>query len=1282
MKKTQQQILRLIVFLSFIQFSSVLKAQVVPNIDWVQHYVWRDSTDNSSTTLDADNNVYVTGYAYTGVDRDLIVLKYDSLGTLLWSNTYDNGGDDVGTGIKVDITGNVHVCGTSYDATSLNDVVYFVYSSNGTQLAFSRYDAGYNLNDEAVELKYSNLGSDAFVIGTSDNGSNTDALVIKYNPGWTIDWANLYDSPYNGNDVGVALTLTSNNDVFCTGNAFNGSDNDIWIFMLDNSGSVYWNNFVTGNTSGDDLAQAIVTSGDNAVVCGQVYNSTTNEDYTTFRIDGSANIIWQQDYDNSNSMDFATSLVRDSIGNIGTTGLVLGGSGWEYHTIMYDSTGTQLWINVEQTGLWGAIIEPRIAVDTVAHHFYVSGSKQNTTSDVMVYQITPSSGTTSWRQYHDGPAGGFDVGTGIAVSGLGVIYLSANEANTSWGYNQTTIRLSQTPVYYPIDFNNANEAYSPSHYFYPNTGEILIADTAVQVANEVLFYTKHTYPQQYVLDNNNIAFVIAKHDTTTAMSQNDSLHRVDIEFWKNNPHTHAHPFERSDSDGVLNYYIQQISAEKPDVYGNKRLMIPNLYHNIDLHLYSNNKGLKMYFVVKPFTDPSDIIMQLNGSTSNTITGSNQLLINTLLGSFSFENPQVYSVDTALTTYSVTSSWNSLGSDRYSISTGTYVPFWPLVIQINQGAATTANISNINWSTYFGGGSGDQILNSKSDASNNLYICGTTLSSSFPQGVNAGAWPTQQGAGTYDGFLAKFDGAGKLEWTTYVGGNKRDRITSLDFNNGKVFCVGVTTSSNMPIANKSGAYNKSTFVGPLFTSSGDKDDGFIFQTNMSLGNTNEWLTYYGGNSYDYLNTCKFDANGNFYVGGYSMSTNLGVVASGSQYSQNYNTAQQAQITGGDVSDAIIMTFTNTSFALNWATYFGTHLNTATTKISDDEFADIAFDGSGNVYAVGRSGGISMPGAANSPFTTNGTDGIAVKFSSTQALTSSIYTNKTQRNAAVRINNNQLYTVGFANTALSGVNSGNYYYNNTPSTGFYDGSLIVTNLSLNVSHATLIGGNDDDKARSIEFDANGIFYIAGGTRSTNFPIVTAPNTYSSTSNSGSMDYFVCAMRETYTNILWSTYLGSSGVESDFGQTASIAIDGNNNMHVCGLSTSASGFPVDNGGGPPTYFQNTSAGGTWDGTITRFALANIQVQNIKESKTNNALISVYPNPTSNNLTVIGNILDNNDVKYNVYNLTGQIVQYGILIKGGTPIINVENLANGAYFINFNDSKANYVTKFIKVE
>jgi Beta-propeller repeat len=99
------------------------------------------------------------------------------------------------------------------------------------------------------------------------------------------------------------------------------------------------------------------------------------------------------------------------------------------------------------------------------------------------------------------------------------------------------------------------------------------------------------------------------------------------------------------------------------------------------------------------------------------------------------------------------NWQSLGANRFKINNATpYNPALPLIIKISQGTATQPNINNLNWSTYFGGGLADYIYKSKSDASNNLYVAGKTISTNFPPGINAGLFP-QLSAG-YDGFFSQ------------------------------------------------------------------------------------------------------------------------------------------------------------------------------------------------------------------------------------------------------------------------------------------------------------------------------------------------------------------------------------------------------------------------------------------------------------------------------------------------------------------------------------------------
>ncbi len=64
------------------------------------------------------------------------------------------------------------------------------------------------------------------------------------------------------------------------------------------------------------------------------------------------------------------------------------------------------------------------------------------------------------------------------------------------------------------------------------------------------------------------------------------------------------------------------------------------------------------------------------------------------------------------------------------------------------------------------------------------------------------------------------------------------------------------------------------------------------------------------------------------------------------------------------------------------------------------------------------------------------------------------------------------------------------------------------------------------------------------------------------------------------------------------------------------------------------------------------------------NNADISIYPNPTSDNLFVDGMI---SGESYNIVSLDGKIVKNGNVLNN---VISIEDLINGVYFINFNES------------
>lgn len=477
---------------------------------------------------------------------------------------------------------------------------------------------------------------------------------------------------------------------------------------------------------------------------------------------------------------------------------------------------------------------------------------------------------------------------------------------------------------------------------------------------------------------------------------------------------------------------------------------------------------------------------------------------------------------------------------------------------------------------------------------------------------------------------------------------------------------------MPTSSKSGAFNDASVS--------SYGDGFIFQTSNSGGNVNNWCTYYGGNGIDELRACNFDASGNFFVTGISTSTDIAVVATGGQYSQTYNTAQLSMPAAPLVTDGIIMKFAASTSALNWATYYGTYsVSGAGSSDSEDDLKGITTSGS-NVYVCGFSLGNNLPGKINNKGTANFSDGIIVNFTTNGNLVNSKYTTNLVNNS-IKVNNSKVYVCGQAKSGMVPVNSGSYYYNGSVFGSDLDGDFSVHSLNLQTTiHSTFLGGSTQDRALDIQFAQTGVFYIAGITSSVDFPTYFIANAYGSYST-GYENYFLSTFKEGYNSLVYSTYYGSGFYEN----AATIAIDGNNNLYLTGSSTSYSTFPVDNGGGNPTYFQAVRAGvpnGTsTDGTITRLSLAPINViigiNEVESSPT----LGIYPNPTNKYILINKNELANKSLDYSIFNISGQVLLNGNLNNNENKRIDVSSLPYGIYMINITSEGKKFNSKFIKV-
>jgi Beta-propeller repeat len=123
-----------------------------------------------------------------------------------------------------------------------------------------------------------------------------------------------------------------------------------------------------------------------------------------------------------------------------------------------------------------------------------------------------------------------------------------------------------------------------------------------------------------------------------------------------------------------------------------------------------------------------------------------------------------------------------------------------------------------------------------------------------------------------------------------------------------------------------------------------------------------------------------------------------------------------------------------------------------------------------------------------------------------------------------------------------------------------------------YSTYLGGSgqDNDLGGGIAVDAGGNAYVAGHTKSTDFP--TTPGAFQPVYGGGLWDAFVTKLNATGSALVYSTYLGGNG----FDQAVAIAVGAKGDAYVTGR-TAASNFPVINA------FQGAS-GGDFDAFVAR--------------------------------------------------------------------------------------------------
>ncbi len=316
-------------------------------LQWAKTYNGGSNGTDYCNAIFVDNsrNVYVTGSTYGGstYDGDYLTIKYDSVGTQLWTARYPSVGSEAGDDIAVDNSGNVYITG-HWGYTVCNTVKY---SPSGSQLWYMIYHiAGYPARGNALTLDNS---GNIFVASQSETYSTGyDYATIKYTPSGFESWVSRYTGPGDSTDAPTSITLDMAGNIYVTGSSTGSTSRDDIVTIKYNSiGTELWVARYNGTGNSLDIAYSIAVDYlGNTFVGGRSMGASLNYDFIVLKYDPNGNLLWASRYNGPNNLtDYGYAMMVDNSGSV----YITGGSGsttalYDYATVKYDNNGNLEWV--------------------------------------------------------------------------------------------------------------------------------------------------------------------------------------------------------------------------------------------------------------------------------------------------------------------------------------------------------------------------------------------------------------------------------------------------------------------------------------------------------------------------------------------------------------------------------------------------------------------------------------------------------------------------------------------------------------------------------------------------------------------------------------------------------------------------------------------------------------------------------------------------------------------------------------------------------------------------
>ncbi len=329
--------------------------------------------DEGTAVAEAIDGGYImVGYSESfGEDRDLdvLVVRTDIDGTILWQRVYDEGFMEHAWAVLTEDDGSFLVVGDMSRTAGEELDVYLLKATQEGKTLWSR-TYGSSAREVGKDIVKTPDGG-YLIVGYTENTSNgeDDILLLKVDANGEEEWTKFFGG--DKDDRGESVVVLEDGYAFVGGSENPvGFDTDIVIYKVDKEGELVWSERIA--TDEADYANDLVATQDGGLALTGLTND--NSDAYIIKFDGNGNQQWSKTVGGEYG-DEGKSIVELADGSLVITGQTESSpSNPDILVAKFDKNGNQQWLSI--LGDDGFVEDARSIVATkVSNGFAVFGYK-------------------------------------------------------------------------------------------------------------------------------------------------------------------------------------------------------------------------------------------------------------------------------------------------------------------------------------------------------------------------------------------------------------------------------------------------------------------------------------------------------------------------------------------------------------------------------------------------------------------------------------------------------------------------------------------------------------------------------------------------------------------------------------------------------------------------------------------------------------------------------------------------------------------------------------------